>query len=425
MTSTAADAGTTVARRRAIEALRAGVPSRDAVAATGSGQAAIEDRFASLSEAAAAGNPSGLLLGGGFGAGKSHLLEHLARLALEAGFTVSRVVISKETPLYDQAKVFAAAAESAVTAGRPRPAIVEAAAAIDPDGRGYAELQRWATSAGSGLNERFGATLALFAQLRHRDATFADSIVRFWSGDPIATPELRRRLKEIGDARPSLPPVTARQLGGQRLRFAAKLLAAAGSAGWVIFFDEVELIGRYSLQQRARSYAEIASWVRGDNGGTGVPIAAVLAMTDDFEAAVITGRNDRELVPEKLRAKQTPEATALAAAAAQGMRIIDREMQLLTAPDEAELAEAYARLKELHGEVFGWQPPDVSGLERLGTTRMRQYVRTWINEWDLLRLDPSCRPETEVIDISSDYREDPDLEVSEHFPPDSAALQTS
>jgi hypothetical protein len=402
-----------VARRRAIEALRAGVPSRDAVAATGSGQSAIEDRFASLLEGAGAGNPAGLLLGGGFGAGKSHLLEHLARLALDAGFTVSRVVISKETPLYDPAKVFVAAAESAVTAGRPRPAIVEAAAALDPEGRGYAELLRWATSTGSGLNERFPATLALFAQLRERDAAFASAIVRFWSGDPIAVPELRRRLKEVGEVRPSLPPVAARELGGQRLRFAAKLLAAAGSAGWVILFDEVELIGRYSLQQRAKSYAQIARWVRGEHGGPGVPIAAVLAMTDDFEAAVVTGRNDREVVPDKLRAKQTPEAMVLAAAAQLGMRIIDREMQLLTPPDEAELKQAYTRLKDLHGEVFGWRPPDVSGLERLGATRMRQYVRAWINEWDLLRLDPVYRPETEMVDISSDYREDPDLERSE------------
>ena len=422
MTTAIVGSDPAVARRRAIEALRAGVPSRDAVAATGSGQAAIEDRFASLRDAAAAGTPAGLLLGGGFGAGKSHLLEHLARLALEAGFTVSRVVISKETPLHDTAKVFAAAAESAVTAGRPRPAIVEASAAIDPDGRGYAELLRWATSPGSGLNERFAATLALFAHVYQRDAAFANTIVRFWSGDPIATPELRRRLKEIGDARPSLPPVAARQLGEQRLRFAAKLLAASGSAGWVIFLDEVELIGRYSLLQRAKSYAEIARWMRGEQAGLGVPIAAVLAMTDDFEAAVITGRNDRELVPEKLRAKQTPEATALAAAATQGMRIIDREMQLLTPPDEAELSRTYAMLKELHGEVFGWLPPDVSGLERLGATRMRQYVRTWINEWDLVRLDPSYRPETDVVDISSDYREDPDLETSgDIVSPDSAS----
>jgi hypothetical protein len=144
-----------------------------------------------------------------------------------------------------------------------------------------------------------------------------------------------------------------------------------------------------------------------------VPIAAVLAMTDDYEAAVITGRNDRELVPAKLRAKETSEAVALAADAQLGMRIIDREMELLTPPDEEELNQAYNRLKDLHSEVFGWQPPDVAGLERLGATRMRQYVRAWINEWDLLRLDPGYRPETEVLTISSDYREDPDLDGSE------------
>ena len=39
-----------VARRRAVEALRSGVPSRDAVAALGSGQPEAEDRFAALLE---------------------------------------------------------------------------------------------------------------------------------------------------------------------------------------------------------------------------------------------------------------------------------------------------------------------------------------------------------------------------------------
>ena len=406
------DVDRAVAARRAIEALRAGVPSRDAVAATGSGQSAIEDRFAKLCEAAAQGKPGGLLVGGGFGTGKSHLLEHLAVLALDAGFTVSRVVISKEPPLYDPAKVFAAAVESAVFADRPRPALVEAAAALDLDGRGYAELLRWASSAGSGLNERFGATLSLFAHARERDATWANAIVRFWSGDPIAVVDLRRRMKEAGDPRPSLPPVSVKELALQRIRFAPRLLTAAGSAGWVILFDEVELIGRYSLLQRARAYAEIARWVRGEHAGPGTPLAAVLAMTDDYEAAVITGRRDGDIVPEKLRAKQTPDATALASAAAQGMRIIDREMQVLTPPDDAELRQAYERLKQLHGEVFGWNPPDVTGIERLGATRMRQYVRAWINEWDLCRLDSGYRPVTEIVDVTTDYREDPDLELS-------------
>jgi hypothetical protein len=400
---------TAVAARRAIEALRAGVPSRDAVAALGSGQSAIEDRFDAMCASVAAGSSEGTLIGGGFGAGKSHLLEHLARLALNAGWVVSRVVISKEAPLHDPAKVFRAAADSASRDGQARPAIIEAAASLDVDARPYAELLRWASSSGSDLNERFPATLALFARLRERDPAFTETILRFWSGDPIAVPELRRRMKEIGEQRPVFAPVTAPELARQRLRFAAKLLTAAGSPGWLVLFDEVELIGRYSLLQRAKSYAELARWVRGDHGGT-VPIASVLAMTDDYEAAVITGRNDRHNVPERLRLKGTPEAAELAAAAELGMRIIDRETHVLTPPDDTELKQVYARLRELHGQVFGWQPSDVVGLERLGATRMRQYVRAWINEWDLVRLDPGYRPDTEVVDVASNYREDVDLE---------------
>src|SRR5260370_41556007 len=89
-----------VGRRRAVEALRSGVPSWDGVAVLGSGQPVIEDRFTTLlerlsepggSEAA----PAGLLLGGGFGAGESHLLTHLGHLAMALGLVTSTAVISK------------------------------------------------------------------------------------------------------------------------------------------------------------------------------------------------------------------------------------------------------------------------------------------------------------------------------------------
>src|ERR1700724_1564318 len=110
-----------VARRRAVEALRSGVPSWDAVAVLGSGQPEAEDRFSTLLERAAgsgtpAAQPRGLLLGGGFGAGKSHLLTHLGHLAMSSGFVGSTVVISKETPLHDPGKTFRAAIAGAVDA---------------------------------------------------------------------------------------------------------------------------------------------------------------------------------------------------------------------------------------------------------------------------------------------------------------------
>lgn len=398
--------------RRAIEALRAGVPSRDAVALLGSGQARIEDEFAMLLGAVREGTAGGMLIGGGFGSGKSHLLEHLTQLALAEGYAVSRVVVSKETPLHDPVKVFRAAAETAVVAGGHGPALVEAAARLDVQGPAYAELLRWSMSPAAGLNERFSASLVLYAKVRERDPELAEELVRFWCGDPLPVPRLRRGLKDAGEGRVALSPVTIKALAAQRLRFATRLLPAAGCAGWLVLFDEVELIGRYTLLQRAKSYAQLARWMRGKHEAPGLPLGAVLAMTDDFEAAVITGKKDGETIPARLRgaANTNTEAGELAADAALGMRIIDREMLLLNPPDDAELDRAYRKLKQLHATAFGWNPPDVEGLERLGATRMRQYIRAWINEWDLVRLDPRFAPRTVVADIASDYREDADLE---------------
>jgi hypothetical protein len=208
-----------------------------------------------------------------------------------------------------------------------------------------------------------------------------------------------------------LASVPVRELAAQRFRFLARLFVAAGFQGWLVLFDEVELIGRYTLLQRAKSYAELANWLLPDADDPASPLVTVAAMTDDFDAAMLTDRDDRRLIPEKLRAKQTPQWDAIGARAETGMRLIERDMLLLRQPDDAELGDAYQRLKALHGQAFGWDAPDVAGLERLGATRMRQYVRAWINEWDLVRLDPDFTPQTEVAALATNYAEDIDVDV--------------
>jgi hypothetical protein len=363
----------------------------------------------------------GLLLGGGFGAGKSHLLTHLGHLAASSGFVVSTVVISKETPLHDPVKVFRAAIQATRDSGRASAILADSAASLDPDTPRYAELSRWVNSPASGLDERFSATLLCHERLRGGEVTGSDetvdALVRFWGGEPLRMADLRRALKSVGAAGLySFSPITARELARQQFQFAGRLMRAAGHEGWVILFDEVELIGRYSVLQRGRSYAELARWLSGHNQGLAMPLIAVLAMTDDFDAAVLSGKDDRTQIPARLRAKQSPEWDETAALAETGMRHIEHDMVLLEPPDNAELDRAYAALKKLHGQAFGWSPPDVHGLERLGATRMRQYVRAWINEWDLVRLDPAFLPQTEVIAITSDYREDGALEEAAAHP---------
>src|SRR5262245_14878539 len=103
--------------RRAIEALRAGVPNRDAVRHLGTDQKAVEKRSVdALGQVGAewreARQLPGVLIGGDFGAGKSHLLEWLQHVALEQHFAVSKVVVSKEAPLSQPHRMFRTAMHS-------------------------------------------------------------------------------------------------------------------------------------------------------------------------------------------------------------------------------------------------------------------------------------------------------------------------
>ncbi len=406
-------AAVSVARRRALEALRAGVPNRDAVAVLGSMQQGVEDRFAGLLEAlrtlprgSAVG---GMLIGGGFGSGKSHVLEHLAHVALSEGFVVSKVVVSKETPLHDPVKMYRAAIEAAKVPGRPGSAIDEIAGSLDVDSARYADMYRWVHQEGSPVDSRFAATLFLYEYARG-DEEFAERIVRFWAGDPLAVTDLRRRVREVGAAATyRLGSVKERDLARQRFRFASRLAQAAGYEGWVILVDEAELIGRYSALQRGRSYAELARWVRGDRDDPDAPIATVITTVDDFETQVLVGKNDVELIPKRLRARGSDEDELLASLAEAGMRILEREQIQLQPPGRDELDRAYAQIKAIHGEAYNWSPPDVAGLERLPSNRMRQYVRAWIGEWDLRRLDPGYEPRITADGLGVDLSDDDDI----------------
>ena len=395
-----------VDRRRALEALRAGVPNRDAVAVLGSMQQGVEDRFSRLLAAVRAlpeGSPAGgMLIGGGFGTGKSHVLEHLAHMALSEQFVVSKVVVSKETPLHDPVKVYRAAIEQAKVPGRPGSAIDEIVAGLDVDAPRYADLYRWVHQDGAPVDSRFAATLFLHEYARG-DEEFADRIVRFWGGDPLPVADLRRRLKEAGAAAGyPLAAMRERDLSRQRFRFVARLAQAAGYSGWVVLLDEAELIGRYATLQRAKSYAEIARWIRGDRDDPTAPLCAVLTTVDDFEGQVLVGKNDVELIPKRLRAGGTADDEVLAAQAETGMRIIEREQVQLQPPGQEELDRTYNQLRQIHREAYNWEPPDVAGLERLPSNRMRQYVRAWINEWDLRRLDPTYTPVLVTTELGVD-----------------------
>jgi P-loop Domain of unknown function (DUF2791) len=402
--------------RRALEALRNGVPNRNAVSVLGSNQRKAEtiflERLSSVPASAEEGKQvPGLLISGGFGAGKSHLLDYLEHLAVLKNFVCSRVVISKETPLFDPAKVYLAAIDGAVVPEISGEAIREIALRLQPDSRKYAEFFRWANNPASGLSDLFTATILLHERLNN-DPELVDQITNFWSGERLAISRIRQGLKQINCSKMySLKPVKIKDLALQRFIFASRLILAAGYSGWVLLIDEVELVGRYSLLQRGRSYAELARWMGRVEGEVYPGLTAVAAITDDFGLAVLQEKSDRDIVGARLRSKETDEYITLAGRAETGMRLIEREALALEPPDESTLTHTYQRLREIHSKAYGWDPPEIPTAVTAMSRSMRSYVRRWVNEWDLKRLYPGAELFTEEEqEIRPTYEQDDSLE---------------
>ena len=402
--------------RQALEALRNGVPNREAVELLGCHQPEVELWFdALLEQAADTENPPenslGLLVSADFGVGKSHLLSYLEHRALQSGFVCSRVAISKETPLYQLGRVFTSAIQHARIAERTGQLLEEIGDKLnDRSSLAYDRFSRWVNSDDHQLHQIFPATLMLYERLN--DFELCSAIESFWGGDNIRVAEVRSGLRQINQLssfpfraprREDLPP--------QRLKFATELIKGAGYKGWVVLLDELELVGYYTARQRAKSYAELARWIgkAADEHYPGLVVAAT--MTQNFESDILSslGIGDNINAPKRLRELREPRLAALADA---GIQAIQRDTITLRMPSQEHMRETLQGLGLIYSEAYNWPaPPAAVPLSGPGyQNTMRYMVRAAINQWDLLRLYPDAHPETEGSGFTHQYHEMPDLE---------------
>ncbi|MHB9025112.1 MAG: BREX system ATP-binding domain-containing protein [Armatimonadota bacterium] len=397
-------------RRRALEALRAGVPNRDVVRLLPPEQPDLDARFHALLAETEKGwedgkQAPGLLLEGDFGTGKSHWLEYFRHLAFESHFVVSTVVLNKETPLHDLTKIFRACVESAGIPGKVGPALEEIAHAYEVDGHArFAELIEW-LHATPGLDPRYAATLCLFA--RNPSEYLREKIIAEWTGYPMRVSDLRASLREMELTRFQ---VAAPQRGAilQRFAFLSRFFQAAGYTGWAILFDETEMISKYSVRQRGRAYAHLAQLLGLVKGAVTPGLATVFTITKDYTGQVLYGRkNDLEAIPARLPGTRDE---GLIAAAEIGMRAIKSKGVELRPPTRAQVQSIHRKVADLYAGAYAWETPDVADVrEYAASTGMRQYVRSWINAWDLRRLY-DVQAETVVETVTTSYEEDADLQ---------------
>jgi hypothetical protein len=400
--------------RHAIEALRAGVPNRAAIRLLGTREEEIRQRFLETLQECQHSlqcntQPTGQVIAGGFGTGKSHLLGYLKELALAENFIVSSVVISKETPLSDPGRLYLSAMRFATVPGCNDDVTTAVLARLKPGSQAFEDLERWVSDAASNLSPLFPALLYLFA----RPTTTPDVIqymARFLAGGPLNVTRVKQWLRDAGAAKLfPLKAVKQADIVQQRLRFVPRLFTAAGFGGWVVLMDEIELIGRYGILQRGRSYAELARWMGIDDTERVPGAVTVAAVTDDFFEVVITKRRDDEQVPLKLVNKNE---RAAAERARRGIEFLERKRATLHPPDQQQLQTCLDNVRTLYDQAYGWRPEDIDIGPIAATTSMRQYIKSWITTWDLERLYRGQRPEIETIALPTNYEEMKEIEAA-------------
>lgn len=404
-----------LAERTAIEALRAGVPNRAAVRLMGTEQTRIEHAFESVLSAAcedavqARGRPTptGIGMAGGFGTGKSHLLGYLAEVARLRGFVVSRVVVSKETPLSHPEHVLAAALRDAALPDRPDDPIAACVTALRERPEALNAMDIAVGTPDAGFAPIFPACLFLVRRASTPPETLR-RIARLWSGAKLNVSAIRQALVAAGAGRMyALKAVPATALARQLTCFLPLLFRAVGYAGWCILLDEIELIGRYTPLQRALSYAGLGALLGLDGERRCTGTVTAYAITDDFVTAVINARLDSERLPERLTLKGRAKEAALALSA---IRHIERTVlqNRLMPPTLNDLATCHDKVRQLYSTAYGWPAPPLSPPERTSSRTMRQYIKGWITQWDVRRLGGG-----EVLlvagGIASNYTEDATL----------------
>jgi len=395
-----------VTARNAIEALRAGVPSRHAVSQLGTTQHEIRDRFEASLKAVAAGEATPPLdIEANFGGGKSHLLEYFQAIAERERFVTSYTVVSPEMPIGNGHVVLKAIAEAARAPGRTGKAVREITTDLHTNSSAFAELRLWARDAD--IIDRFRALLHLYEEFR-ADEEFRTRILDDIEGTSLNKTEIRRKLKEIGERSTyDLSAPRNQLLAHDRICVLAQFFRACGCKGIVVFFDEVERIAKFSRKQRISAYEELGWW-RTMAETAGASILPVFAMTTGFVEETVITKGDALLFQPNTLAFVNEEPSQFGRG---GIEMLLKQPARLERPTPEQEEEVKHRIKAIYEQAYGVTVPSMSAVSTDVTRTIRSQIRRWITEWDLQRYDPSYQPDIAAEEVKFSEEEIPDAEL--------------
>jgi hypothetical protein len=305
-------------------------------------------------------------------------------------------------PLGNAHFVLKALADSARAPGRAGRALRALASDLSAGPTALGEVNGWIET--SGIDDRFRALVRLYDAYR-ADEEFRQRILGDFEGSSILKTVLKGRLKQINEASAfELGSTRTALLAHDRIRLLAQLYKAAGCKGWVILFDEMERVAKFSLNQRIAAYSQLGWWRRIAQTADSA-ILPVFTTASGFVAETVTGGAFDEQRIGSIAPADERDRDALS-----GIDLLKRPLRIGSPTAEQE-AEIKYRVKSIYERAYGVDALELTPDNADIRISIRSEIRRWITMWDLHRYYPEAPSEVTVDEVHFDSEAIADAQI--------------
>ncbi len=361
-----------------IEALRSGVPSRAIGAYFSEARPGMLKKIQNRMDAVrTSGKSEGMIFTGHYGEGKTHMLNTVFSMASQEKMVVSYVALGKETPMNNLPMLYQKIIANTYLPGAEQPGFRAKLEELTPGSGTTGDLLSYAAK----NLETDKLYYLLRAMMGTQEEEERSQFLGDLEGDFVANDVIKRSYRRVmGQVAKFNQKFVKSRHAMDYFCFMSYLFRRIGLNGWVILFDEAELIGRMGKKTRIKCYREMQRFLQPGEGMEGV--FSLFAFSSSFVQDVI----DKKHEMENAEAQYAEYPASLKAAKATLNAIINApELAKLTRAETIQILES---IQDFHGKAYDWHPqvsPETIYAEtEAGGYLLRTKIRAAIEYFDQL-----------------------------------------
>ena len=363
---------------RVIEALRSGVPSRAAGEYFSEARPAMMQKIQSkLEQVHESGHSDGMIFTGRYGEGKTHLLGTVFGMAFTHNMVVSYVSLGKETPVDKPYLLFPKLIANTYLPGAAQPGFRQKLEDLTQGSSISGELLAYAAKELE--TDKLYFLLKAFLGTQEEEERYA--FLADLEGDFTTGQVIKRSYRRItGTAAKFNQNFSKTKHGFDYFYFTSHLFKTLGYGGWVLLFDEAELLGGMGKKTRAKSYVQLQRFLKPSPKLEGV--FSLFAFSSSYAEDVIDAKKEFENVEAAFG--EDKESLTAAKSVLNGI-LNAPELMPLT---REETLQVLLSIQDFHGRAYGWKP-EVSAdtiyqVTESGGYLLRTRIRSAIEFFDQL-----------------------------------------